>query len=102
MVNYNAPLFQNPPDVWDEKQCEKAAKHWYRDGYGTKHHRQGYLGDHFGKVRYNGGCVRPMNAPREKQHWYQGENFPLPIVADGYEIIHVLTWGYYIQKKGTK
>lgn len=56
---------------------------------------RGYIGNHYGAVRYNGGCTR-------NGVWYQGEFFRLPIVHQDYEIIHVPTWGYRIRKIGTK
>ena len=97
MVNYNLPLFENKPEVWDAKRCAKAAKHRAADGMGTKQNRKGYIGCTtspygYGIHRYNGGCIR-------NGEWYQGENNPLPIIDDAYEIFHVTTWGYYIRLK---
>ena len=98
MVDYNAPLFQHPQETWDKKKCDNLSRRRYVDGYGMKHHRRGYIGcatscpPSFGEVRYNGGCVR-------NDVWWQGENRPLPIVAEGFEIVYVLTWGWYIQRK---
>lgn len=79
-------------EVWDAKKCEKAAKHTAKDGLGTKYPFKGYIGgQQYGKHRYNGGCVR-------NDEWYDGEICPLPQVAEGFEIIHIPTWGYRIRK----
>lgn len=92
MVDYDAPLYQHKPEVWDEKTCAKKARHRHKDGMGTPYPFLGYIGSHYGEVRYNGGCER-------EGQWWQGENRPLPIIPDTYEIIHKPTWGYVIRKK---
>ncbi len=99
MVDYNAPLYQNPQQTWDAKKCEKLAKRWRKDGLGTKSHLQGMLHDgevghyaHGMTVRYNGGCVR-------EDKWWQGEEWKLPIIPENFEIVHVPTWGWRIVKK---
>ena len=46
----------------------------------------------FGEIRYNGGCERDGE-------WWQGENRPLPKIAEGFEIVVVLSWGWRIVKK---
>jgi hypothetical protein len=84
-------IYQHPRETWDAKQCEKAAKHVAKDGLGTPYPWPGYIGQ-YGETIYNGGCTRP----RENGEWYDGENFPLPIVKPPYQIIHVSTWGYRI------
>lgn len=95
MVDHKAELYEHPQETWDAKKCAKLAKRTVRDGMGTKHHRKGYLGSPcspypiFGPQRYNGGCIR-------KGKWYQGENKPFPKLAEGFEIISVPTWGWYI------
>ncbi len=96
MVDYNLPLFQHPQETWDLAKCKKLAKRVVKDGMGTKHPRPGYLGCSqpyseykFGDFRYNGGCIR-------EAEWYQGEFFPEPIVAEGYEIVWVTAWGHYL------
>ncbi len=93
MMDYNAPLFQHPQPIWDAKKCEKEAKRTAKDGLGTPYPFKGYIGCHpqWGVVRYNGGCER-------EGKWYQGENKPLPKVAEGFEIINVSTWGWRIRK----
>ena len=88
--------YEYPPEIWDAKKCAKAAKHWHRDGYGTKHHRPGYIGcstsiGGYGRTRYNGGTI--IN-----DEWYKGIIRHLPKVAEGYKIVQVLTWGFYIVK----
>lgn len=91
-------FYQHPQENWDAKKCERLAKRTAKDGMGTKQSRKGYIGSSasippaFGPVRYNGGCVR-------NDVWYQGENRPLPIVAKGYKIIEIPTWGWYIVKE---
>jgi len=99
MVDYDAPLYQNPRQTWDAAKCEKLSKRWKRDGLGTKSHLPGMLdnrmiGSHNGELteRYNGGCER-------EGKWYQGETWDLPILAEGYEIIYISTWGWRIIKK---
>ena len=98
MVDYNAPLYQHPQQTWDAKKCEKLAKRRTTDGMGTPYPFKGYL--HLGElghyahgisVRYNGGCVRDGE-------WWQGEEWPLPKLAEGFEIVTVPTWGYRIIK----
>lgn len=90
--------YVHPREVWDAKTCEKLAKHTAKDGLGTPYPFKGYLGSsasippRFGKIRYNGGKV--ING-----EWYQGEEFPLPEVAEGYEIVKVPSWGWRIVKK---
>ena len=95
MVNYNLPLFKHEPEVWDKKKCEKEAKHTATDGIGTKYPFKGYIGNRYGKVHYNGGCTR-------NGEWWQGEEFPLPVIAEGFEIITVPTWGCRIVKVGDR
>jgi hypothetical protein len=54
----------------------------------------GELGHYvFGLVaRYNGGCIR-------NGEWYPGEEWQLPKLAAGFEIVVVPTWGYRIVKQ---
>lgn len=98
MVNPNLPLFQHPQEVWDAAKCEKIAKtnpkNAFKDGYG-----KGYMGSSasippaYGEIRYNGGCER-------NGEWWQGENRPLPQVADGFEIVSISSRGWFLRKKG--
>ncbi len=93
MVN-KGKYFLNPPQVWDAKTCERMAKRRVKDGYGNsfpKGHvpQPSPLG--WGYVRYNGGCWR-------EGEWWEGEVFPVPIVADGFQIINVPSWGKRIVK----
>lgn len=96
MVNYALPLYQNPQETWNEKKCKSLVNHLHRDGLGTAYPFRGYF--HFGGhnnelvVHYNGGCER-------EGRWWQGEQWTLPKVADGYEIVHVPTWGWRLVKK---
>jgi hypothetical protein len=96
MTDYDAPLYQHPQEEWDAKTCEKLSKRVAKDGLGTKYPFKGYIyqgeiGHHiFGNtVRYNGGCIRDGQ-------WWQGEEWPLPKLADGYKFVYVTTWGWRI------
>ena len=95
MTNYNLPLYQNVPQMWDEKKCAKHAKSIWRDGMGTPIGFPGYIsgGPHgFGGIRYNGGCIRDGE-------WWQGETNPLPVVTDNYEWTWVSSWGWRLIAK---
>lgn len=89
--------YMNKQEVWDKNTCEKLAKHVAKDGLGTPYPFKGYIGSStsippkFGSIRYNGGCVRDGE-------WYIGEVFPLPVVADGFAIEKIPSWGYQIVK----
>lgn len=96
MVDYNAPLYRHPQPIWDAKTCERRAKRTVTDGLGTPYPFKGYLpyaelGHHAHgiSVRYNGGCIR-------EERWWQGEEWPLPQLAEGFRIIVVPSWGYRI------
>lgn len=94
MVDYNLPLYQHKTEKWDAKKCAKMANYTAKDGMGTKYPFKGYLHPptiEGQSIRYNGGCIR-------EDKWWQGEHFPLPKIAKGYEIVHVPTWGLRIQK----
>jgi len=91
-MDYNAPLYENPAEVWDAARCQRAAKHRAKDGCGTPYHFKGYIGNHYGVTRYNGGCIRAG------QRW-QGENKPLPIIDPAFELVHKPTWGWQIVAK---
>ena len=83
-------IYQNKQETWSKEQCKKAANRTARDGMGTPYPFKGFIGDsQYGEKLYNGGCIRD-------DQWYAGEFFPLPIVAEGYKIIRVPTWGYRI------
>jgi hypothetical protein len=58
----------------------------------------GEIGGHNGelKVHYNGGCVKGEG---KDEQWWQGEEWQLPQLAEGYEIVYVSTWGWRIIKK---
>jgi hypothetical protein len=71
---------------WDEAKCRKMSRRVARDGLGTKYPWPGYIGSHYGRTRYNGGCVRDGQ-------WYEGVEYLLPKVCEGFEIIQVPTWG---------
>ena len=84
-------LYQHAPEVWDEQKCNLMSTRFAKDGIGTAYPYPGHIGNNFGEIRYNGGCIR------ENKYW-DGENIPLPIVSDGYEIVRVPSWGYRIKK----
>lgn len=94
----NNNYFVHPQEVWDKAKCSKAARHVAKDGLGTPYPWPGYIGSstsippRYGSIRYNGGCVR-------NGKWYEGETRPLPKIAEGFEIIHVPTWGWRIVRK---
>lgn len=92
MVDPHLPIYQHPTPIWDAETCAKLAKRTAKDSLGTPYPFKGYIGEsQWGVRRYNGGCIRDGE-------WWQGENFPLPKVAPGYEIIRIPTWGYRIIK----
>ena len=94
-MNYEAPLYQNAPEVWDAQKCQRMANRRAKDGLGTPYPFKGYIGTgRYGSTRYNGGCIRAGQ-------WWQGENNPLPTVHPDYEIVAVPTWGYHIKLKAT-
>jgi hypothetical protein len=90
-------IYNYPAEIWDAKTCEKKAKHLATDGLGTKYPFRGYIGSSasrptaYGTETYNGGIV--IN-----NEWYNGTNRPLPIVANGFKIVVVPTWGWRIVK----
>ena len=98
MVNYNLPLYQHPQETWDAAKCRKLAKKRWKNAFGDSMAPwPGFLPSQipsqspfqFGEHRYNGGCWRA-------DQWWQGEEWPMPILAPGFEIIHVTSWGYRI------
>ncbi len=89
-------FYTHPQEVWNKARCEKQVKHTAKDGLGTPYPFKGYIGSNaypggYGVTKYNGGCIRNSKL-------YQGEIKPLPKVADGFEIIHVSSWGYRLIK----
>lgn len=100
-VDMQTKFYIHPQEVWDKEKCEKMAKRRAKDGLGTPYPFKGYIGNYlsaysgYGKIRYNGLCFR-------NGEWYNGEIRPLPLVADGYEIVEVPRWGYRIRRKGSE
>jgi len=90
-------LFEYPPEVWDMAKREKKAKHLATDGMGTPYPFRGYIGSSacrpstYGVEIYNGGCVH-------NNEWYNGENRPLPVIAKGFKIVVMPSWGWRIVK----
>lgn len=97
MVDYEAPLYQHPQEEWDAAKCAKLARRRITDAFGTKgpvgQLMSGELGHyvHGMKVRYNGGTS--ING-----EWWQGEEWQLPRIPTGFDIIHVCNWGYRMVK----
>ena len=86
-------IYQHKREVWDRKKCSTLAKRVSSDAFGTKHHLPGFLpGLRVGTFTYNGGCVI-------EGKWYEGENFPIPKVPEGYEIYYEPTWFWRIREK---
>ena len=89
--------FTRPQETWTPRQCELAAKRFARDGMGTKYPWPGYIGSThcpvsyggYGTTRFNGGCCHGGD-------WYEGEIRLLPVVARGFQIIRVPSWGFRI------
>lgn len=98
MIDYLAPLYQHPQEIWDKETCIKMSKRLKRDGLGTPYPQRGYLeipSQHgYGETQYNGGCVRDGK-------WYQGENFPLPQIHEDFHIEQD-SWEFRIFKKGKR
>jgi hypothetical protein len=89
-----ARYYRPAPEYWDARTCERKAKHTAKDGLGTKYPFKGYIGNHYGKTRFNGGCIR-------NDKWYEGQVIPLPVIAPGFKLVHKLTWGWQIVKTDT-
>jgi hypothetical protein len=91
-------FFTHPRETWTKAQCEKIAKHFTKDGLGTKNPWPGQIAA-FGspyvrygsKIRYNGGCVR-------NGEWYDGEEMPLPKIPKSFKFVTRSTWGIYLEK----
>ena len=93
MAIYKNQYYTFPQEVWDEKECEKRAKHLVEDGFGTPYPFRGYIGMlKYGQHRLNGGFVKNGD-------WYEGYIVLLPKIDDKYEIVRVPSWGYRIVKK---
>jgi hypothetical protein len=95
LVKHNT-RFKHPQETWDVKKCNLLVKRTIVDGLGTKHHLKGML--HAGElghyyhgmtVNYNGGTI--ING-----EWWPGEEWTLPKLPEGFEIVLVPTWGYRI------
>lgn len=90
--------FTYPAETWNKEKCEKMAKRVATDGMGTKYSFKGYIGSSasrptaYGTERYNGGTVIA-------DEWYEATHRPFPILAEGFEIVVVPTWGWRIIKK---
>jgi hypothetical protein len=91
MSNFDISTYYHyAPEVWDAATCSRIANRTARDGFGTKYPFKGYIGSAqtgYGVQCRNGGVVIDGE-------WYPGYVKPLPVVADGFGIIHVLSWGW--------
>ncbi len=85
-------IYKHKPARWDLKKCKRLVKRKRKDAYGTEDHLQGFLSEEFGIKKYNGGCIREGKL-------YNGEYFPFPELADGFEIVYEPTWFYRIIEK---
>lgn len=89
--------YNYPAEIWDAATCERKAKHLAKDGMGTRYPFRGYIGSSasipaaYGVTRFNGGTV--VNG-----EWYESTCRPLPILAKGFEIVVVPSWGWRIVK----
>lgn len=89
-------LYRHPRERWSKAKCQKLARRIAKDGLGTPYPWPGYL--HPGEighyvfgltVKYNGGIVK-------NGRWYAGEEWQLPLLPKGFEIVRVTNWGYRI------
>jgi len=94
-VAHDPAYYPRPAEVWSAAKCEKVANTTASDGLGTPYSFKGYLGVNYGKHRYNGGIVYG-------NEWWPGENRPLPILAKGYRVVVISTWGYRLVKTNKK
>ncbi len=86
-------FYMNKREVWDAAKCARMARRIAKDGLGTPYPFRGAYPRYphgWGRIRYNGGCIRPDTGPKRK--WYDGEVFPLPKLAKGWKWVHVPTW----------
>jgi hypothetical protein len=98
MAILTGQYYTHPQETWDEAKCRKMARTTQKDGMGTPYPFKGYIPQSgsalviqggYGKQRLNGGCVHGDN-------WYEGEERLLPIVAKGFKLVRVPTWGWRI------
>ena len=80
--------YNHKPDIWSASKCARLAKANPKnalgtsDGIGYVGHLFGHYAHGSGTIDYNGGCIR-------NGQWYDGEHFPLPIIASGYELVRI-------------
>lgn len=91
-------IYVHKQETWDAAKCAKMARRIVKDGLGTPYPFKGYIDSDTGPypigvtIRLNGGCVHDGT-------WYEAEMYPLPQVAEGFEIVHVPRWGWRIVRK---
>lgn len=89
-------IYQHPQETWDEKTCARLAKRRWRDGMGTQMRTPGYLGCNQPYSEHSFGLLGQRQFINGES--YEDEFFPFPILAPGYEIKWVVTWGWFIVK----
>jgi len=83
-------FYQHPQVTLTVKECKKLqvrCKNAFGDAWPYKGHYHPLIGP----IRYNGGCTRD-------DEWWPGEVGSVPIVPKGWEVRHIPTWGYHVQK----
>lgn len=83
--------FVHQPENWNYDICLKKSKYVASDGLDTKMHFAGYIGNHYGKIRYNGGCYR-------NNQYYAGEIFSLPNIHPSFMLEYRRSWGWCIKR----
>lgn len=93
MAVFKGQYYRPPAEHWDTARCEREVKKISTDAAGTPYPWPGYVGcstvQGYGKTRYNGGCNRVGS-------WWEGEIRDLPEVADGFTLVHIISWGWRI------
>jgi hypothetical protein len=78
--------YEYPQEVWDEKKCQEALKHVWKDGMGTPFTScKGVFHFEPETIVYNGGCIHDGK-------WFNGEIKRKPKLADGYSWRYIPTW----------
>lgn len=86
----NDPEFFAPePEKWDAKKCAQLVDRPGRDSMGSQLPKGDLYGFRLGKERFNGGIVIDGK-------WYQGIDHPAPILAPGYSLKNIPSWGWRI------
>lgn len=78
-------VYRHKPQVWGTAKCAKLAKRNPKDYFGTPQ-GVGYVGDQFGHYAHGSGIIRYNGGTVIEGKWYAAEEFPLPILAAGYDL----------------